>query len=662
MFIAAAVSLVVTLAYGDLGPYNLNDRHERGIFKGNHGMSSARTLLSDPITGEYAVGGSMGPGRKLLSGGGSCKEESLPFAGGLIAYFVGVFFMFVGIAIICDDFFVPALEIICEVLQLSDDVAGATFMAAGSSAPELAASTVSLISPDAGSEIGVGTIVGSAIFNILIIIGATVLATGNTLQLDWKPVTRDCFFYAAAIAGIVGTFAGGRIDWWEGLIYVLFYGCYIVSMVYNQRLMKWMDSWKTVESFGSFKKNFSFSKRPPGHFQHGGAAEMKEMTTLSTIPDGDENLSEEQIELKVVKGKVKLEVTPPTSPTKSPLAPASSSTGSAGTGPAKAKAGWAKLRKTVVTEHKFADAVLAVKDKWKDKATLLNADAAKDVAPGSPRESAKITPTMTLGHIRAYRAEANKVAANLAAKSKAADLKAKVAAQRLEEGAGPAADDTKDGGDDDDDDDGSPFTPPDDMKDYPLWALSVPWYFVFKSTIPPCGSSDYWRKWYLVSFFMSIAWIGFITHWMVEWCVKIGCMLNIPAVVMGTTVLAAGTSIPDALSSIAVAKDGLADMAVANAVGSNVFDIWLGLGLPWLFYLSWQSPSYILVNTDELVPSSLILAGVLVLYYGAVATNGFKLTCRMGWIFIGTYGVYALYSIFLVWLMDVYDLQEGSTI
>ena len=87
--------------------------------------------------------------------------------------------MFVGIAIICDDFFVPALEIICEVLQLSDDVAGATFMAAGSSAPELAASTVSLISPDAGSEIGVGTIVGSAIFNILIIIGATVLATGK---------------------------------------------------------------------------------------------------------------------------------------------------------------------------------------------------------------------------------------------------------------------------------------------------------------------------------------------------------------------------------------------------------------------------------------------------------------------------------------------------
>jgi Ca2+/Na+ antiporter len=74
---------------------------------------------------------------------------------------------------------------------------------------------MSLINGSAGSEIGVGTIVGSAIFNILIIIGLTVISTGKTLQLDWKPVTRDCFFYAAAIGGIVGTFADGKTSWWE---------------------------------------------------------------------------------------------------------------------------------------------------------------------------------------------------------------------------------------------------------------------------------------------------------------------------------------------------------------------------------------------------------------------------------------------------------------
>lgn len=51
---------------------------------------------------------------------------------------------------------------------------------------------------------------------------------------------------------------------------------------------------------------------------------------------------------------------------------------------------------------------------------------------------------------------------------------------------------------------------------------------------------------------------------------------------MGLTFVAAGVSIPDALSSMAVIKEGYGDMAVSNAVGSNVFDILICLGLPWL--------------------------------------------------------------------------------
>ena len=50
--------------------------------------------------------------------------------------------MFVGLAIVCDDFFVPALDRISEVLNLPPDVAGATFMAAGSSGPELATAVI----------------------------------------------------------------------------------------------------------------------------------------------------------------------------------------------------------------------------------------------------------------------------------------------------------------------------------------------------------------------------------------------------------------------------------------------------------------------------------------------------------------------------------------
>jgi sodium/potassium/calcium exchanger 4 len=56
-------------------------------------------------------------------------------------------------------------------------------MAAGSSAPELFTSTMSLVSSTATNELGVATIVGSAVFNILIIIAATVIFAGHSLQL-----------------------------------------------------------------------------------------------------------------------------------------------------------------------------------------------------------------------------------------------------------------------------------------------------------------------------------------------------------------------------------------------------------------------------------------------------------------------------------------------
>ncbi len=54
----------------------------------------------------------------------------------------GVVNMFLALAIVCDEFFVPSLDVIIEKLGCSEDVAGATFMAAGGSAPELFTSAV----------------------------------------------------------------------------------------------------------------------------------------------------------------------------------------------------------------------------------------------------------------------------------------------------------------------------------------------------------------------------------------------------------------------------------------------------------------------------------------------------------------------------------------
>lgn len=79
--------------------------------------------------------------------------------------------MFVALAVVCDEFFVPSLSVLTDVvsleplsyskcvkLSISEDVAGATFMAAGGSAPEFFTSVFGVFI--AQNNVGIGTIVG----------------------------------------------------------------------------------------------------------------------------------------------------------------------------------------------------------------------------------------------------------------------------------------------------------------------------------------------------------------------------------------------------------------------------------------------------------------------------------------------------------------------
>ena len=56
----------------------------------------------------------------------------------------------------------------------------------------------------------------------------------------------------------------------------------------------------------------------------------------------------------------------------------------------------------------------------------------------------------------------------------------------------------------------------------------------------------------------------------------VGDCFNVPPEVMGLTFLAAGTSIPDLITSVLVARKGFGDMAVSSSVGSNIFDVAVG--------------------------------------------------------------------------------------
>lgn len=112
------------------------------------------------------------------------------------------------------------------------------------------------------------------------------------------------------------------------------------------------------------------------------------------------------------------------------------------------------------------------------------------------------------------------------------------------------------------------------------WYVVYPIHYLCKKTMPDCRQQQY-RNWYPFTFLLSMIWISFYSYFMVWMITVIGSTLAIPDTVMGLTFVAAGVSVPDALSSIAVIKEGYGDMAVSNAIGSNVFDILVCLGLPW---------------------------------------------------------------------------------
>ncbi|XP_029526363.1 sodium/potassium/calcium exchanger 3-like isoform X3 [Oncorhynchus nerka] len=155
--------------------------------------------------------------------------------GAVLLHVLCAIYMFYALAIVCDDYFVPSLEKISENLQLSEDVAGATFMAAGSSAPELFTSLIGVFITK--GDVGVGTIVGSAVFNILVIIGVCGIFAGQTVVLTWWSLFRDSTYYIFSVLALILVIFDAKVVWWEAVLLMTMYGVYIVIMKFNSQLL-----------------------------------------------------------------------------------------------------------------------------------------------------------------------------------------------------------------------------------------------------------------------------------------------------------------------------------------------------------------------------------------------------------------------------------------
>ena len=328
--------------------------------------------------------------------------------------------------VICDQYFVNSLEKIAQKFKMSSDAAGATLMAIGSSAPELFVSLSAVFIKDAGAPVGAGTIVGSALFNILVIIGCSVIIKEATI--NWQPLMRDMLFYTISIIILLLFFLDGKISWIESLSFLFVYLIYVIAVIYWKKILPYQE------------------KKP------------------------------EEIEEPVLK---------------------------------------------------------------KEKSCYDKITQPLDIFIG---------------------------------------------------------------------------------------------YFFPKA------------KHYFLNFFISILFIALLSFGLVESAKEIALITGIPKVIIALVILAAGTSVSDLISSVIAAKKGYGGMAVSNAIGSNVFDILIGLGLPW-FLIFIINGAEVQVQNDDLYSSIILLLASVLLVFFVFFFQKWKVGKKSGYFLIGFYCLYLMFLI-----------------
>ncbi|MXQ91440.1 hypothetical protein E5288_WYG004667 [Bos mutus] len=217
---------------------------------------------------------STGQNNESCTGSSDCKEGVIlpiwypenPSLGDKIArvivYFVALIYMFLGVSIIADRF-MASIEVITSqerevtikkpngetstttIRVWNETVSNLTLMALGSSAPEILLSLIEVCGHGfIAGDLGPSTIVGSAAFNMFIIIGICVyvIPDGETRKIKHLRV----FFVTAAwsifayiwLYMILAVFSPGVVQVWEGLLTLFFFPvCVLLAWVADKRLL-----------------------------------------------------------------------------------------------------------------------------------------------------------------------------------------------------------------------------------------------------------------------------------------------------------------------------------------------------------------------------------------------------------------------------------------
>ncbi|XP_016530176.1 sodium/potassium/calcium exchanger 1-like isoform X5 [Poecilia formosa] len=566
--------------------------------------------------------------------------------GWVVLHIIGMIYMFVALAIVCDEFFVPALEVIAAKLEISDDVAGATFMAAGGSAPELFTSLIGVFISH--SNVGIGTIVGSAVFNILFVIGMCAIFSREMLHLTWWPLFRDVTFYILDLIMLIVFFLDNVIWWWESVLLVLSYMSYVVFMKFNSQIEQTFKSqlskhvsivkvWSTAEP----EKDSEAPPPPPAAAPLPPPADSQKTENKpkpEAAPAAPGSPQHNNLQPETQEDKARLRVRPVLQ-----------------RGGSSASLHNTSLRSTIfqLMIHTLDPLGEAGHKQKSESIASAGTPGGAAAQPSTSQPPTEETPQKT-----SEKAEESQAAESAGETGGSQDSAGEDGAE--EDGGEDESGDSSESEEEEEDDENKEAEEeeekeeeseplslewPDRPRKQATYLFLLPIVFPLWLTLPDVRNPAS-RRFFIITFIGSIFWIGIFSYLMVWWAHQVGETIGISEEIMGLTILAAGTSIPDLITSVIVARKGLGDMAVSSSVGSNIFDITVGLPVPWLIFTAIYGKP-VAVSSNGLFCAIVLLFLMLLFVIISIAACRWKMSKKLGVTMFVLYFVFLILSVLL---------------
>jgi len=170
---------------------------------------------------------------------------------GIVIEVICVFYAFIGLGVVCEDFLVPSLETLTLRWEIPEDVAGATFMTIGSSTPEILINTISTLKaqpsmkgghPSADRVLGISTIIGSGMIAFSLVPALCGIVSVETIELKRRPIVRDQFFYLVALSMLIYFVHDGEVQSSEAGALIITYLVYLIVVVGSRGVRKYWNS------------------------------------------------------------------------------------------------------------------------------------------------------------------------------------------------------------------------------------------------------------------------------------------------------------------------------------------------------------------------------------------------------------------------------------